>query len=86
MSKTFFSATWGKFWLILAINTGFIGLGISANVNPWRVYFDLDLIWFHLEISYHPKGFDDDYEEGYCTCGEKLQIVRPGKYQCPNCE
>jgi hypothetical protein len=33
----------------------------------------------------------DDYDEDDMThtcgdCGEKLQIVRPGKYQCPNCE
>jgi hypothetical protein len=44
---------------------------ILGGGNEWQVVDDEDMINFHL----------------CADCGAKLQIVRPGKYQCPNsCE
>ena len=32
-------------------------------------------------------NFRDDEDIAFCgSCGAKLEIVRPGKYQCPSCE
>ena len=35
----------------------------------------------------HPSPPYDDDLDHYCgDCGRKMQIVRPGKWQCPICE
>jgi hypothetical protein len=90
MRKTLLSHNGAKLWAILTFNVHFLGLGVMIGASREIFHFNLDLIALHLEIIYLTKP-GDDYDEmdliAYCQdCGEQLQAVRPGKWQCPNCE
>lgn len=41
---------------------------------------------FAIAFSSKLEIHEDDLDSFCSQCGSKLEIVRPGKYQCPKCE
>ena len=64
----------------------------DATVESRQVANDVADEYLFNQIKQIILEYDDSWIHGYVDpvhrcgdCGSELQIVRPGKYQCPNC-
>ena len=69
-------------------------------MNKWQEFIELLMTTYdtyllvvgngedaHFEIVVGTPAIYEEDPQHFCgTCGAELEIVRPGKYQCPNCE
>lgn len=62
---------------------------IARNLNSASVEIGIDDFEWVLgfaKVRFLPAILNEDLPH-YCgDCGARLDIVRPGKWQCPNCE
>lgn len=69
---------------------------LKAIINRYRSEFHLtvasaigtlEVIKLELFAEQSVESALDEVDDGWClSCGNKLQLIRPGKHQCPFCE
>jgi hypothetical protein len=53
----------------------------------WKDYIEqIVMLWAAIRKSQATIVYEEDLLHTCGDCGAELEIVRPGKYQCPNCE